>query len=235
MNASYPHLTGLLWDMDGTLVDSEPYWEQAESMIAKAHNADWTLADRLAVMGTSGLVTGQRLQSVGVPLDPADISEILTDQVIAQMRQAVPWQPGALKLLNACRDAGLVSALVTMSHRRYAQIVADAAPTGCLNLIVAGNEVERGKPDPQCFNQAAAALAVPREGLVVLEDSPNGVAAGLASGLTTVAIPGLLPIAPQPYLNRVASLANLSLSLLDRMAAGALIDELSGTDSSTDA
>ena len=90
----------VLWDMDGTLVDTEPYWMRAEAELAARHGATWTHEDSLAIVGFDLLDAARYIRDrMGVDLEPAAIVEEMLDRVIEQIRVAVPWRAGAVELL----------------------------------------------------------------------------------------------------------------------------------------
>jgi HAD superfamily hydrolase (TIGR01509 family) len=217
-------LTGVLVDMDGTLVDSEPYWIAGERALADAYGATWTDEDAVAVMGGDLWVTAHRLRACGVAMEAADIIEALIDRVVERMVVDIPWRPGAREFLASVAQAGVPQVLVTMSHRRYAEVVEAALPPGTFAGIVPGDEVVHGKPEPECFLKAAQMLGVGTHGLVVVEDSHNGANAGLAAGIPTVVVPFIAPVPARPGLSRVPHLADLTIEVLGRLAAGEILD-----------
>jgi HAD superfamily hydrolase (TIGR01509 family) len=184
--------------MDGTLVDTEPYWLAAETELVHAWGGEWTLDDGLALVGSSLERSALILASRGVQLESDEIIQLLTDRVIAQLADEVPWQPGARELLVALREADVPTALVTMSIRRMADYVAEAAGFPAFNVVIAGDEVVNGKPDPEPYLRAAQALGVDPSECIAVEDSEFGVASAVASGATTLAVPLHLPLPPSP-------------------------------------
>jgi HAD superfamily hydrolase (TIGR01509 family) len=179
----------VLWDMDGTLVDTEPFWFAAETELVGRAGGTWTHEQAISLVG-SGLRDGARvLQGQGVPLTVDEIVDWQTDYVTERLVAPLPWRPGAIALLAALREAGVPTALVTMSVRRMAEAVAAAVPFGGFDAIVAGDDVERPKPDPQAYLRAAELLGVDVTECVAIEDSPPGLAAAVASGAATVGVP----------------------------------------------
>lgn len=216
----------VLWDMDGTLVDTEPCWLAAERSLVEAHGGTWTPQDALALVGLPLERSAEVLQGYGVALPVDEIVERLLDTVIAMVAEHATWQPGARELLVSLRDAGVPCALVTMSYRRFAERVLDGAPEGVFDVVVVGDEVERGKPDPEPYLTAAARLGVAITDCVAVEDSRPGVASALASGARTLGVQHIVPVERQPGLSRVASLADVGLAELARIRAGEVIDRL---------
>lgn len=216
----------VLWDMDGTLINSEPYWMAAETELVEAHGGRWSHEDGLGLVGNALDVSAGVLRSAGVDLGIDEIVDLLVEQVTSQVLGRVPWQAGAYALLGELVAAGIPSALVTMSFRRLADAVVSGAPANTFAAVVCGDEVVHGKPDPEPYLRAAAALGVDVTRCVAVEDSPAGVASALASGARTIGVRVMVPIEPRPGLSRIASLADLDLELLHRVAGGEVVDLL---------
>ena len=179
----------VLWDMDGTLVDTEPYWLAAETELVQAWGGQWSVEDGLALVGSSLERSALIIASRGVELEPDEIIQLLTDRVLAQLADGVPWRPGARELLLALHEAGVPTGLVTMSIRRMADQIAASAGFPAFDVVIAGDEVVNGKPDPEPYLRAAQALGVDPADCIAVEDSEFGVAAAVASGATTLAVP----------------------------------------------
>ena len=179
----------VLWDMDGTIVDTEPYWMRAEIDLVTSHGGAWTEADGMQLVG-SGLVQSARiLQQAGVDLPVDSIIDALTDRVMAQIEKEVPWRPGARELIEQLRDAGIPIALVTMSIRRMALQVAAAIGDDVFDVVVAGDDVANPKPHPEPYLRAAELLGVDIADCVALEDSQFGLVSAVSSGAATIGIP----------------------------------------------
>ncbi|QWC87044.1 HAD family phosphatase [Nocardioidaceae bacterium] len=176
--------------MDGTLVDTEPYWMNAEYALVHEHGGTWTHEDAMSCVGNDLLVTGQTLRDRGgVPLQPREIVERLLDAVVAQVETEVPWRPGARELLSGLAVSGTPCALVTMSWERLARPVVGALPEGTFATVVTGDQVQRGKPDPEAYALACARLGVAPEDALAIEDSPTGAASAEAAGCTVLVVP----------------------------------------------
>ena len=146
----------VLWDMDGTIVDTEPYWFAAEFEIVEMHGGQWSHEHARALVGSDLLDSGAYMRKHGgVDREPAEIVEMLLDRVVAQLRVEVPWRSGARELLAAVNEAGIPTALVTMSWKRFADQVVDCLPFGSFRVSVTGDEVTRGKPHPEPYVLAA--------------------------------------------------------------------------------
>lgn len=192
------HPAAVLWDMDGTLVDTEPYWLQAESDLVHAAGGVWTPEDGLQLVGSGLERSALILQSRGVELTVEQIITTLTDRVRDQIAEAVPWRAGSLELLRELKTAGIPTALVTMSQRYMALDVVAALGFDGFDVVVAGDDVQNAKPHPEPYLAAAAQLGVAIAECIALEDSEPGVASAVAAGATVFALPLHIPIPPSP-------------------------------------
>ena len=187
----------VLWDMDGTLVDTEPYWIDAEFEIVEIHGGTWSHDHAKALVGSDLLDSGAYIREHGgVDRTPTEIVEMLLDRVVARVRAEVPWRPGARELLAEVRGASVHTALVTMSWRRFADEVVNCLPTGSFTTSVTGDEVARGKPHPEPYLRAAERLGVRADQCLAIEDSPTGVRSALAAGCRVIAVPHVVEVSP---------------------------------------
>lgn len=181
--------------MDGTLIDSEPYWISAEIRVVESFGGEWTHEDAMSCVG-NGLVESARvMQTKGVTLDAQVIVDQLTDSVMAQLKEfGIPWRPGARELLTELRESGVPTALVTMSIGRMAQHVVENLGFHGFDAVVTGDDVEHAKPHPQPYHMGAAALGVEISDCVAIEDSPPGASSAYASGATVIGVPFMVDI-----------------------------------------
>jgi HAD superfamily hydrolase (TIGR01509 family) len=185
----------VFWDMDGTLVDTEPYWITAEHAIVEEAGGVWDDEYAHQLVGNDLMVSARFIRDHSpVELEPVQIVEELLARVIAQVSEHVPWRPGAVELLRALGEAGVPSALVTMSWRSLADAVVGALPDGTFGAVITGDEVEHGKPHPEPYLAAARELRVAIGESVAIEDSPTGVRSAVAAGVPTLAVPHVVPV-----------------------------------------
>lgn len=187
--------SAVLWDMDGTLVDTEPYWMAIETELVESYGGTWTHDDALQLVGNALIDSARILQRAGVDMEAEAIVHLLTDRVAERLRtEGVPFRPGARELLADLRAQGIPTALVTMSLKRMALDVVDLIDFPAFDIIVAGDEVDQPKPFPDPYLKAAALLKIDIADAVVIEDSPTGVASGVASGAVTLGVPHIVSL-----------------------------------------
>lgn len=181
--------------MDGTLVDTEPYWMAAETPLVERFGGTWTHEQSLDMVGLGLADAARLLQQAGVEMEVDDIVAHLTDEVMRQLREfGVPFRPGARELLRELRDQGVPTALVTMSMSRMANEIVDLIDFPAFDLVLGGDEVARPKPFPDPYLQACEALGVDVADTVALEDSANGARSAVASGAVTIGIPNMVAL-----------------------------------------
>jgi HAD superfamily hydrolase (TIGR01509 family) len=186
----------VLWDMDGTLVDSEPYWLLSETALAEDYGKVWTQENGNDLIGKSLYESSAFLKDL---LDIKDLSaqqivDRLTDSVLSKLQHSLPWRPGALELLMELKQAGVKTALVTMSMRRMALAVAEAIPFQAFDIVVAGDDVTHGKPHPEPYQKAAALLGFEPAECIAIEDSVTGLRSAEAAGCLPLGIVNLMPL-----------------------------------------
>ena len=190
-----PHLTAaltsaVLWDMDGTLVDTEPYWIAEERALVELHGGVWTDKHALQLVGNDLMVSAEYILAHSpVELTVREVVDALLAGVVARVTDLVPWRPGARELLAALVARAVPCALVTMSWESLATAVVRELPKGSFAAVVTGDVVSHGKPHPEPYLAAARLLGVDLGACIAIEDSPPGVASAVAAGIPTIAVP----------------------------------------------
>ena len=211
-------LAAVLIDMDGTLVDTEPYWMAAEWALVDAHGGAWSDQHQENLVGNALIASAEYIREHGgVDLPPEQIVEVLLDHVVRQATEKMPWRPGARELLAELKAANVPTALVTMSYTRLAQTMVELLPDGTFTAVVTGDQVADGKPHPEAYLTAAARLGVDPSACVAIEDSPTGLASAEAAGCVVVAVPRHVPVDPAPRRQFVDSLNDLNVEVLRAM------------------
>jgi HAD superfamily hydrolase (TIGR01509 family) len=189
----------VLFDLDGTLIDSEYYWMASERALAERHGKEWNEDHGKELIGLSLYESSKLIKSrLESDLEPEEIIRQLTDSVNNHLQTSVPWRPGAKELLLLLRESGVKTALVTMSMRRTALQVVNAIGFEAFDVVVAGDDVVRGKPDPEPYLKAAELLGVSAKDCVAFEDSVNGLTSAEAANTKAVGIPNMMNIPAQP-------------------------------------
>ncbi len=189
----------VLWDMDGTMVDTEPYWITAEFALAERYGGSWSREHALTLVGFDLLDSGRYIREhMAIDLEPAQIVEELLDSVVAQVEAEVPWRPGARELLAALAEQQVPCALVTMSYRRFVAPVLAALPPGTFDVVVTGDAVSHGKPHPEPYLKAARELRVAPAECLAIEDSNTGARSAESAGATVLVVPNHVPVLEGP-------------------------------------
>lgn len=221
-DASSSKLSALLVDMDGTIVDSEPYWITAEHELVSEFGGHWDDDLALSLVGSDLNRSASVLQDAGVDLPGQEIVHRLEQYVAAEMVKTPRWRPGARELLAEARSAGVRLALVTMSWAHFAGTVANMLPEGTFDVVVSGDLVERGKPEPDAYLKAMADLGVDRRECVAIEDSPTGAAAAAAAGVRCLGVPHLVGLEMAAGRTVTESLSGVTLEWLATLPYGTL-------------
>jgi HAD superfamily hydrolase (TIGR01509 family) len=208
----------VLWDMDGTLVDTEPLWMAAQAALAAEYGVDWTVQDAHGSVGKAMPVTARLLQARGVDGTIEAIVDRLVERVVAAITPEIPWLPGAVGLLRKLAAAGVPGALVTQAYSPVAERVAAAAPAGALTAVVAGDHVAHPKPHPEPYLRAAELLGVDPNHCVAIEDSLNGTLSAEATGAAVIVVHGMVPVPAAPGRRHVASLHEVTFATIRQLA-----------------
>jgi len=185
----------VLWDFDGTLVDTETYWMAAERELVGEYGGTWTDEQGLQLVGNDLLVSGRMIiDQTGIPLTPAQVVDRLIDGVVAHIRDRIPWRPGARELLADLRAHGVPCGLVTMSYPRFIAPVLEALPDDTFACVVTGDQVAAGKPDPEAYVRAADLVGSEPADCVAIEDSLPGARSAAAAGCRVLVVPAHVPV-----------------------------------------
>jgi HAD superfamily hydrolase (TIGR01509 family) len=181
--------------MDGTLVDTEPYWIQTEFELAERYGGSWSEAHALNLVGNDLLESGRYIREhMGIDLAPEEIVEALLDGVVHRVEQKVPWRPGAVELLEVVGSAGVPCALVTMSYERFVAPILAQLPAETFRVVVTGDRVTQGKPHPEPYLTAAAALGLRASDCLAIEDSNTGARSAEAAGCLVLVVENHVPV-----------------------------------------
>jgi HAD superfamily hydrolase (TIGR01509 family) len=212
-------MQAVLWDMDGTLVDSEKVWAEVQVELLGSLGAIWTMEDCVSLIG-SDLRDAVKVWMSRIPdgaITAEELAERMFRAVVDALKQEVEFRPGAVELLQALRKEDVPCALVSASYRVMIDAVLSHLPPDPFDVIVAGDEVTHGKPHPEPYLTAARSLGVDPTHCVVIEDSRTGTEAGTAAGAYVVAVPQWVTIPEAPRRLVVDSLEPLTPESLRRL------------------
>ena len=203
----------VLWDLDGTIVDTEPLWMAAEHDLAAQHGKIWTEEDALQLVGNSLIASGEYIRDkLEIDLTAEQVVDHLVDRLAAALREHIDWRPGARELIEALDAAGVPQALVTMSYTSIAEPVADSLPFAA---VVTGDRVSRPKPHPDPYLLAAELLGVDAEKCLAIEDSRTGATSANAAGCDVLVVPHFVTVPETDRRRLIPTLAGVTPDDLD--------------------
>jgi len=181
--------------MDGTLVNTEPYWISAETELIESFGGSWTHEEALQLVGSGLFASATIIQAKGVDLSADEIIDRLTDRVLEQLAEfGIPWRPGARELLTELREQRIPTALVTMSISRMAHHVADRLGFVGFDAVVSGDDVVQSKPHPEPYLRGAELLGVDPADCIAIEDSEPGIRSAYAAGSIVIGVPFMVDL-----------------------------------------
>lgn len=220
-------LRAVLWDMDGTLVDSEKLWDISLRELARRLGGELTDATRAALVGSAlGRTMELMFDSLGLERRSAAMTEAgrwLNARTGELFAEGLQWQPGAQAALRLARDSGLRTGLVTSTHRALVERALDSIGREFFDITVCGDEVTATKPAPDPYLIAAELLDVPATQCLAVEDSPTGAASAEAAGCAVLVVPSEIPVPDGPgrvHRDSLVGLSEMELHDIWRRRAG---------------
>ncbi|MFJ8930856.1 MULTISPECIES: HAD family phosphatase [unclassified Streptomyces] len=208
-------LQAVLLDMDGTLVDTEGFWWDAEvAVFAELGHALHDSWRHVVVGGPMTRSAGFLIEATGADITLPELTVLLNDGFEKRISNSLPLMPGAARLLAELAAHDVPAALVSASHRRIIDRVLDSLGPANFRLTIAGDEVSRTKPHPDPYLLAAAGLGAEPARCAVIEDTATGVTSAEAAGCQVVAVPSVSPIEPAPRRTVVRSLEHVNVPFL---------------------
>jgi len=208
-------MSAILFDMDGTLIDSEPLWLEAEIEIMEELGCNWDQQDQINCLGGPIDKTENYMQDRSNNIKPFGYFTKKLDDVMEQkLSTKLNLIPNALEIINECKISEIKIALVTASSGRLMRAVLKRFPVGIFDTTVSYDDVKRSKPDPEPYLLASKTLGVNITNCVVLEDSLTGVQSGLSAGAQVIGIPHLVKMPSNPNLRVVESLSEINMDRL---------------------
>jgi len=213
-------LQAVLLDMDGTLIESEHLWGEAEAELVAELGGVWTSRDHEANVGNAAEPVGRYIVALtGADLTPRQVADLLYAKFQAKLEDGAQLRPGAKELVDLLSRAGVPVVLVTSTERVLIEAAIGGIGLDSFDDSVAGDEVEANKPHPDPYLRAARRLGVDPERCVAFEDSVVGVASAADAGCVTVAVPNHVVIPPREGVVFRESLEGVDLEWLESLVA----------------
>ena len=182
------NLSALLWDMDGTLVDTEPLWVECEADLMRRFDYEWGEEDaRFCIGGPMEKVERYMCEKSGSDLPLSWFGDQLVAMMLLRLRSGIGLMPGVSELISEARGLGVKMALVSASRREIVDAVLEGIGIE-FDISISASDVERSKPDPEGYMTAAMRLETGLDRCVIFEDSPVGIMSGIASGALTIGV-----------------------------------------------
>lgn len=180
----------VIFDLDGLLVDSEPYWERARHVFCRAEGCDWTEEDEVTVKGLNSSEWAAVISSrCGLTVGEAEIIQGVVREMHALYAEHLPLLPGALEVVNDLYPVYPLAVASSSPRELIEWVLCEAGVRPLFSVLVSADEVGRGKPRPDVFLAAARGLNRPPYQCAVFEDSTAGIRAGRAADMYVVAVP----------------------------------------------
>ncbi|MFC4336990.1 HAD family hydrolase [Salininema proteolyticum] len=210
----------LFWDMDGTLVDTEPLWDDATAAFLADHGVDHSDELRHQMVGAPGsVVIPLILQAAGLGPEHADqVRARIKAHVVTAFSAGVPLMPGAVGLLEEADAKGIPQVLVTSTSPDLTDILLESIGRRRFEHIVTPVDVDHPKPHPAPYRKAGELIGVPVTETLAIEDSASGIRSALAAGAGVIAVPSSAPLPEEHPLLRVRSLDHYRLADLPALA-----------------
>lgn len=184
-------IEAIIFDMDGLLVDSEPLWTRARIEALGAEHLQWTEQDQEHIMGTSTEVWATYLaERLNHEFSTVEIIDRVVGQMVAYYRESVPFLPGAHAIIDQISQHFPMGLASGASYRLIDAVLESAGWRALFAEILSTDDMERGKPAPDIYQEITRRLGVPVEKTAIFEDSANGILSGHAAGAKVIAVPG---------------------------------------------
>ena len=208
-------MSAILFDMDGTIIDSEPLWLQAEIQVMAELGCHWDEQDQINCLGGPMERTEKYMQDRSGNVKPYGyFGQRLNEVMKLKFVKDLELIPNALELITKSKEAGLKTALVTASGRELMNSALTRFPENSFDIAISRDDVANSKPHPEPYLMAAERLKVKIDECLVLEDSMTGVRAGLDSGAQVVAISHIISIANEKNLRVISNLTEITFKQL---------------------
>ena len=214
----------VLWDMDGTLIDSEPIWIAEETLMMRELGIEWSEEDALHCLGgpLERVDTYMRERS-GNQHAPLELAHKLIDRMVLRLSMGIEFSPGAKSLLDEMCDSEIPMALVSASTRKIMDAALASIGEEYFQFTCSADDVRKTKPDPEGYLTAARRLGVDIERSLIIEDSKTGMTAAIASGAYVLGLPHLTDLPSGEKVVQRKGLQDLDLQALGLLFEGVLV------------
>jgi len=208
-------MSAVFFDMDGTIIDSEPLWLEAEIQVMAELGFHWDSQDQINCLGGPMERTEKYMQDRSGNIRPFGYFAKRLNQVMKEkFEKELVVIPGALELIQDCKQHGIKTGLVTASGRDLMFSAVKRFPDRAFDVCISRDDVKNSKPDPEPYLRAARDLNENIKNCVIFEDSLTGVTSALTSGAQVIAVSHLEEIRQQPNLSIVSSIREFNIELL---------------------
>ena len=208
----------VFFDMDGLMVDSEPEWFKSETEVTAKFGYDWSEEDQIACLGGPLTRVGKYMHDKCKGAEtPEYFTQTLIDTQALKMRGNTPTMPGALELVRELQSRGVKTGLVSASPRNIVDAVLDNLGHDLFPFSISSDDVEKTKPNPDCYLKAAVMTDSDIQNCLVFEDSLTGMQAATSSGAYLIAVPHLVTIGESAKVRVISSLEQMSFAKLQNL------------------
>ncbi len=212
-------IEAVVFDCDGVLIDSEPVWERVRRKLVADHGGRWPDDAQHRMMGMSTAEWSAYIsEDFGLSLSPQQVADLVIEAMAAEYETHLPLLPGAIDAVRALSGHWPLAVASSAPKSLIEAVLDSSSLRPAFRAAVSSEEVERGKPAPDVYLEAAKRLGIPPATCVAIEDSSNGLRSAAAAGLTVIAVPR-----PEyPPAAEALDLARLILDSLTELTPGTI-------------
>jgi HAD superfamily hydrolase (TIGR01509 family) len=183
-------VAAVVFDLDGVLVDTEPYWADAKRELVADAGGEWREDAATEMLGMSGPEWSEYMRKeLGVPLEADEIGRRVVDGMLGRIAEGVPLLPGAREAITAIAERWPVAIASSADRPVIEAVLRETELESFVDVVVSSGETGRGKPAPDVYLAAAEQLGVAPQAAVAIEDSGNGMLSAKAAEMALIAIP----------------------------------------------